>query len=108
MSLDAGEIIYKGKPLAVAVFVPTYAAAFVPTLKMALCIAAGFVLTKTGSLPPASTRGISLITLVGCKAGNCADVENLSLPCLVFSSMVQSFTPVTVQAFGPLLMIGIM
>ncbi len=42
---------------------PTYPA-FVPTLKMALCIAAGFVLTKTGNLPPASTRGISLITLV--------------------------------------------
>ncbi|BEJ12505.1 hypothetical protein CspHIS471_0209650 [Cutaneotrichosporon sp. HIS471] len=81
MSLDAGEIIYK---------------AFVPTLKMALCIAAGFVLTKTGSLLPDSIRGISLITL------------NLSLPCLVFSSMVKSFTPATVQAFGPLLMIGIM
>ncbi|KLT43522.1 hypothetical protein CC85DRAFT_296012 [Cutaneotrichosporon oleaginosum] len=81
MSLDAGEIIYK---------------AFVPTLKMALCIAAGFVLTKTRSLTPASTRGISLITL------------NLSLPCLLFSSMVQSFTPTNIQAFGPLLMIGIM
>lgn len=69
-------------------------AAFVPTLKMALCIGAGFALTKAGSLTPASTRGISLITLVSsppplpppCPVTTCADTRFRTSPCHASSS----------------------
>lgn len=38
--------------------------ALVPTLNMALCILTGFTVSKTGVLPPGSTKGISIITMV--------------------------------------------
>jgi hypothetical protein len=67
MTLDAGTIIYKGTstPASLADRALTHAAAFVPTLKMALCIAAGVVAAKTGAMPQAATRGISQLTMVG-------------------------------------------
>ncbi|WOO76965.1 putative transporter [Vanrija pseudolonga] len=77
---NAGQIIYK---------------AFTPTLKMALCIVAGFITTKAGMLPPSAAKGISLVTM------------NISLPCLIFGSMVSAFTPHNVAAMGPLVLVAV-
>ena len=38
--------------------------AFEPTIKMMVCIAAGVFLAKTGKLPPAGARGVSILSLV--------------------------------------------
>lgn len=62
MGLSAGEIIYKGR----VVSETALTTAFVPTLKMALCILAGFVMTKANMLSKESNKGISLITMVSC------------------------------------------
>ncbi|KAL7419128.1 Protein M3 [Cryptotrichosporon argae] len=80
-STAVGVIIYK---------------AFSPTLKIALCIVLGYVFTKRGLFTPQSAKGVSIISL------------NISLPCLVFSSMVSAFTSENIAAFGPLAMMAIM
>ena len=38
--------------------------AFVPTLKMMICIAVGFIITKRGFFPAVSAKGVSMISLV--------------------------------------------
>lgn len=60
---SAGQIIYKGVCVCRSNSA-THPAALVPTLNMALCILTGFTVSKTGVLPPGSTKGISIITMV--------------------------------------------
>ncbi|CED85262.1 Auxin efflux carrier [Phaffia rhodozyma] len=59
-------------------------------------IAAGFVLTKKGMFSPAASKGLGQITL------------NISLPCLIFASIVPSFSADNVSALGPLIMSAVL
>lgn len=74
---------------------------------MALCIGTGFVIAKVGGVTPASIKGISFLTMVHDKRVARLTSQNVGLPCLIFSSMVSSFTPETVSAFGPLIMMAV-
>ncbi|WRT69901.1 uncharacterized protein IL334_006892 [Kwoniella shivajii] len=80
-STSAGTIIFK---------------AFMPTLKMVLCILLGFFATKKGWLTAAGAKGLGAIVI------------QITLPALMFSSMVTAFTPENIGAFGPLMVIAIM
>lgn len=55
----------------------------------------GYFITKKGLFPPAASRGASYVAMA------------VSLPCLVFASLVPAFTPQNVSAFGPLLLISL-
>ncbi|ORY21738.1 hypothetical protein BCR39DRAFT_50785 [Naematelia encephala] len=81
MTFNAGEIIYKG---------------FAPTIKMMICIGIGIVITKRNMFPPYCAKGVSILSL------------NVGLPALVFSSMVDAFTPQNITAFGPLVLVGVL
>ncbi|WVW87150.1 hypothetical protein I302_109207 [Kwoniella bestiolae CBS 10118] len=78
---SAGDIIYK---------------AFMPTLKMVLCILLGFAATKKGWLTAPGAKGLGAI------------VVQITLPALLFSSMVTAFTPDNIKAFGPLVIVAVM
>ncbi|WVQ66266.1 uncharacterized protein L199_004445 [Kwoniella botswanensis] len=78
---SAGDIIYK---------------AFMPTLKMVLCIMLGFAATKKGWLTAPGAKGLGAI------------VVQITLPALLFSSMVTAFTPDNIKAFGPLVVIAVL
>lgn len=39
-------------------------AAFAPTLKMMICIALGYLITKRGAFPPQFAKGVGFISLV--------------------------------------------
>ncbi|KAK8847614.1 hypothetical protein IAR55_005473 [Kwoniella newhampshirensis] len=80
MTSTTGQIIYK---------------AFAPTIKMMICIAIGYFLTKRGVFAPANGKGVSILSL------------NVGLPALIFSSMVSAFTPENIKAFGPLVLVAI-
>ncbi|WWC86684.1 uncharacterized protein L201_001561 [Kwoniella dendrophila CBS 6074] len=80
MTTETGAIVYK---------------AFAPTIKMMICIGFGMVLTKRMGFKPVNAKGVSILSL------------NISLPFLIFSSMVSSFTPDNIKAFGPLLLIAV-
>ncbi|WVN85983.1 uncharacterized protein L203_101141 [Cryptococcus depauperatus CBS 7841] len=80
-SSPTGQIIYK---------------AFVPTLKMALCIIVGFIIAKKGMISTAGAKGIGSLVI------------NVALPCLIFSSMVTAFTSTNIVAFGPLAAVAVM
>ncbi|GFZ47960.1 hypothetical protein JCM24511_05707 [Saitozyma sp. JCM 24511] len=80
MTSEAGVIIYK---------------AFAPTLKMMLCIGLGFVITKRGLFPASCAKGVSILSL------------NISLPCLIFYSMVDAFSPSNGAAFGSLVLVAL-
>ncbi|WWC87859.1 uncharacterized protein L201_002756 [Kwoniella dendrophila CBS 6074] len=77
---SAGAIIYK---------------AFMPTLKMVLCIMLGFFATKRGWLTAAGAKGLGAIVI------------QVTLPALLFSSMVTAFTPENIKAFGPLVIVAV-
>lgn len=77
MGLTAGVLIYLG---------------FVPLVKIAITLSAGFVLVKKGLLPPMASRGASHISM------------DVGLPCLVFSSIVPSFNSSNIARIGPLCM----
>nr|XP_018260066.1 uncharacterized protein I303_06983 [Kwoniella dejecticola CBS 10117]OBR82224.1 hypothetical protein I303_06983 [Kwoniella dejecticola CBS 10117] len=76
----AGSIIYK---------------AFMPTLKMVLCIVLGFFATKKGWLTAPGAKGLGAIVI------------QITLPALLFSSMVSAFTPENIKAFGPLVIVAV-
>ncbi|WWC73884.1 uncharacterized protein I206_107856 [Kwoniella pini CBS 10737] len=76
----AGSIIYK---------------AFMPTLKMVLCILLGFFATKKGWLTAPGAKGLGAIVI------------QITLPALLFSSMVSAFTPENIKAFGPLVIVAV-
>ena len=78
--MDTGEIIYK---------------AFAPTLKMMSTIGIGFALAKSGALPPSAAKGVSIVAL------------NVSIPALIWSSMVESFNQDNISAFGGLALAAI-
>ncbi|OCF62002.1 hypothetical protein L486_01668 [Kwoniella mangroviensis CBS 10435] len=78
---SAGDIIYK---------------AFMPTLKMVLCIVLGFAATKKGWLTAPGAKGLGAI------------VVQITLPALLFSSMVTAFTPDNIKAFGPLVVVAVL
>ncbi|WRT64564.1 uncharacterized protein IL334_001496 [Kwoniella shivajii] len=80
MTTETGAIIYK---------------AFAPTIKMMICIGLGIVLTKRCNFQPIYAKGVSILSL------------NISLPLLIFGSMVTAFTPENIKAFGPLAMMAI-
>ncbi|OCF33836.1 membrane protein [Kwoniella heveanensis BCC8398] len=75
-----GEIIYKG---------------FAPTIKIIICIGIGYLLTKRCNFLPVNAKGVSIISL------------NVSLPALVFGSMIQAFTSENIKSFGPLFMCAV-
>ncbi|WWC68162.1 uncharacterized protein I206_102085 [Kwoniella pini CBS 10737] len=80
MTTETGGIIYK---------------AFAPTIKMMICIGLGVVLTKRCNFQPMNAKGVSILSL------------NISLPLLIFGSMVSAFTSDNIKAFGPLIMVAI-
>ncbi|WVW78207.1 hypothetical protein I302_100158 [Kwoniella bestiolae CBS 10118] len=80
MTTETGAIIYK---------------AFAPTIKMMICIGLGIVLTKRCNFQPVNAKGVSILSL------------NISLPLLIFGSMVSAFTSDNIKAFGPLIMVAI-
>ncbi|WWC59694.1 uncharacterized protein I303_102256 [Kwoniella dejecticola CBS 10117] len=80
MTTETGAIIYK---------------AFAPTIKMMICIGLGVVLTKRCNFQPMNAKGVSILSL------------NISLPLLIFGSMVSAFTSDNIKAFGPLIMVAI-
>ncbi|WVR04802.1 hypothetical protein IAU60_001814 [Kwoniella sp. DSM 27419] len=75
-----GEIIYKG---------------FAPTIKIMICIGIGILLTKRCNFLPVNAKGVSIISL------------NVSLPALVFGSMISAFTSENIKSFGPLFMCAV-
>ncbi|WWC92597.1 uncharacterized protein L201_007556 [Kwoniella dendrophila CBS 6074] len=80
-SVSAGVIIYK---------------AFMPTFMMFMVIVIGFLAAKRDILTPAGAKVLGSI-MVG-----------ITMPALVFSSMVSAFTPENVKAIGPLLLAAFM
>lgn len=65
MFSPAGIIIYKGKsPPGSEQGCPDNISAFAPTLKMMICIAIGYVITKRGGFPPEYGKGVSILSLV--------------------------------------------
>jgi len=55
-----------------------------------LCVACGFVITKTDNFPTIAARGAGQIML------------NITLPCLLFSKIVPAFTSDNIKALGKL------
>ncbi|KAK1221290.1 Protein M3 [Marasmius sp. AFHP31] len=80
MSPSAGFLIYSG---------------IMPLLKTYFTVGFGYLAARQGLFPPAASRGASQITL------------NVSLPCLIFASMVPAFNNDNVSAIGPLLLIAV-
>ncbi|KAL0571528.1 Protein M3 [Marasmius crinis-equi] len=79
MSPTAGFLIYSG---------------IMPLLKTYFTVGFGYLVARQGLFPPAASRGASQITM------------NVSLPCLIFASMVPAFNNENVSAIGPLLLIA--
>ncbi|WVQ80223.1 hypothetical protein IAT38_002328 [Cryptococcus sp. DSM 104549] len=80
MTSATGVIIYK---------------AFAPTIKMMICIAIGYVITKKGLFAPANAKGVSILSL------------NVGLPALVFGSMISAFDTENIKAFGDLTVVAV-
>ncbi|KAG6816410.1 hypothetical protein H0H87_006214 [Tephrocybe sp. NHM501043] len=55
-------------------------------LNSVLCVASGFILTKTDNFPPVAARGAGQVML------------NIALPCLMFSKIVPAFTADNISA----------
>ena len=80
MSPSVGFLIYSG---------------VMPLLKTYFTVGFGYLVSRQGLFPPAASRGASQITL------------NVSLPCLIFASMVPAFNNDNISAIGPLLLTAV-
>ncbi|KAL1746503.1 auxin efflux carrier [Schizophyllum fasciatum] len=80
MAQSAGYLIYAG---------------VMPLIKMYIGFFLGFVVSKKGMFTPAASRGLSQVML------------NVSLPGLIFSSIVPSFNNSNISAMGPLALLAI-
>ncbi|ODN79430.1 hypothetical protein L202_03414 [Cryptococcus amylolentus CBS 6039] len=69
--------------------------AFAPTLKMIICIAVGYMITKQGIFAPANAKGVSILSL------------NVALPALIFGSMVSALSVENAPAMGPLVLVAV-
>ncbi|GAA5920339.1 hypothetical protein JCM1841_005570 [Sporobolomyces salmonicolor] len=65
-----------------------------PLIKLVIPAAAGFSLSRHDLFPPAASRGASQVIL------------NVTLPALLFSKIVPSFTSDNVAAIGPIMLVG--
>jgi predicted permease len=84
---------------------------------MMLCIGLGFVITKRGLFPASCAKGVSILSLV--RTRRCTrnlslkspltrmHLQNISLPCLIFYSMVDAFSPSNGAAFGSLVLVAL-
>ncbi|KAI0791877.1 auxin efflux carrier [Abortiporus biennis] len=66
-----------------------------PLLRLCICVACGFGITKAELFSAQAARGTGQLTL------------NITIPSLLFSKMVPAFTPENVSALGPLIIIAI-
>ena len=64
MFSPAGIIIYKGTSFPHRGTEDVLMIAFAPTLKMMICIALGYLITKKGAFPPQFAKGVGFISLV--------------------------------------------
>jgi hypothetical protein len=64
MFSPAGIIIYKGAFYPHRGTEEVLMIAFAPTLKMMICIALGYLITKKGAFPPQFAKGVGFISLV--------------------------------------------
>jgi hypothetical protein len=64
MFSPAGIIIYKGTSFPHRGTEEVLMIAFAPTLKMMICIALGYLITKKGAFPPQFAKGVGFISLV--------------------------------------------
>jgi hypothetical protein len=64
MFSPAGIIIYKGTFYPHRGTEEVLMLAFAPTLKMMICIALGYLITKKGAFPPQFAKGVGFISLV--------------------------------------------
>ncbi|GLB38694.1 putative auxin efflux carrier [Lyophyllum shimeji] len=67
-----------------------------PLIRLVLCVASGFILTKTDNFPPVAARGAGQVML------------NIALPCLMFSRIVPAFTSDNISALGPLVLVAVL
>ncbi|TFK26063.1 auxin efflux carrier, partial [Coprinopsis marcescibilis] len=67
---------------------------FRPLLRLIICVAAGFIVTKAEIFPLAAARGTSQLILY------------IAIPCLLFSKIVPSFNADNIKAFGPLVLVA--
>ncbi|TFK33761.1 auxin efflux carrier [Crucibulum laeve] len=67
-----------------------------PLIRLVLCVACGFVITKADIFPAVAARGAGQIML------------NIALPCLMFSKIVPAFTSQNISALGPLVLVAVL
>ncbi|KAG6919229.1 hypothetical protein DXG01_008025 [Tephrocybe rancida] len=67
-----------------------------PLIRLVLCVACGFIITKTDNFPPVAARGAGQVML------------NIALPCLMFSKIVPAFTADNINALGPLVLVALL
>lgn len=68
---------------------------FRPLLRLVICTASGFVITKADIFPAVAARGMGQVIL------------NIAFPCLMFSKIVPAFTSQNVHALGPLVLVAV-
>ncbi|KAJ6494033.1 auxin efflux carrier transmembrane protein, partial [Mycena vitilis] len=66
-----------------------------PLLRLFICVACGFGITKADLFPPSGARGAGQIML------------NITVPSLMFSKIVPAFTSQNISALGPLVLIAV-
>ncbi|KAH0826376.1 auxin efflux carrier [Lanmaoa asiatica] len=67
-----------------------------PLIRLFLCVAAGFAITKVGLLPAVAARGAGQILL------------NITLPSLMFSRIVPAFSSSNLPVLGPLIFVALL
>ncbi|KAG9311198.1 auxin efflux carrier [Chiua virens] len=67
-----------------------------PVIRLFLCVAAGFIITKAGLLPATAASGAGQIML------------NITVPSLMFSRIVPAFSSSNLGALGPLIFIALL
>ncbi|KAF8132744.1 auxin efflux carrier [Boletus edulis] len=67
-----------------------------PLIRLFLCVAAGFVLTKVGFLPPVAARSAGQMIL------------NVTAPSLMFSRVVPAFNSSNIGVLGPLTLVALL
>ncbi|KAH8111143.1 auxin efflux carrier [Phellopilus nigrolimitatus] len=66
-----------------------------PLLRLVICTAGGFIITKADIFPLVAARGAGQIML------------NITYPSLMFSKIVPAFTSENISALGPLVLVGV-